>query len=82
MNNTDLVKNKLFDPATRNQSYENSEAVLHNHETVIARVTVCLTPHHKCTGRYSDFSRSFSIICDCLCHTSQGKAEDKSSDVL
>ena len=82
MNNINLVKNKLFDSATGNQSYKNSEAVLHTHEPVIARVTVCLAPHYKCTGRYNDFSRSFSIICDCVCHTRQEKDEDRSTDVL
>jgi hypothetical protein len=66
MNNVNLDENKLF-PSTSDRSDRNSEAVFH--DNVIARVTICLTAHHKCTGWYIDFSSSFSIICDCMCHT-------------
>ena len=71
INNIDVVKNKLFSSAFENQSNKNSA----HDKAVIARVTVCLAPHHKCTGRYADFSGSFSIICDCLCHTKKTRVK-------
>ncbi|MPZ07230.1 MAG: hypothetical protein GEU26_12590 [Nitrososphaeraceae archaeon] len=80
MNNIDLVKDKLFPSTFENQSNKNPGTALQHDKAVIARITICLTPHHKCTGRYIDFSNSFSIICDCVCHLGQGKDDDKTSD--
>lgn len=75
MNNLDLKGNKLF-PSASDTSNKNSEAMLRDNGAVIARVTVCLAPHHKCSGWYIDFSSNFSIICNCVCHTRQGKDEE------
>jgi hypothetical protein len=38
-------------------------------ETIIAKVTNCLSSHEKCTGRYIDFSSKYIVICYCQCHS-------------
>ena len=60
MNNIDLERDKLF---CRSKSPVNK-----NSKSVIAQVTNCLTDHRACTGRYIDYTNSFSVICDCHCH--------------
>lgn len=44
-------------------------------ETIIAKVTDCLSPHEKCTGRYTDFSFKYVIVCHCECHTKKQALE-------